>query len=252
MQKFDQLLLKIEDMKKNYEAKQMKINVGGVMTLIMAGAMDSLFDKELTLQERFAAIEAFKKAMGSQAKIPSARAGGGMGMDEIHDDFSRNLWLTNTNPLFSFKVCDYYKDAVLSMGFKATGTQHLRYRKERTGMGNPVDIFGSFNSLFEPRTLSLYSNRNIDRQPGIVAIYRGYSTQTWGAGNKMRKVIMNDGTSESTGVIWPERGTSDVFDKKLDHALNLYRDKACLFVGKLQVSSRGFKSFCITDIIPFS
>lgn len=248
MNKFEELLEKISELKKNYENGQIKINVSGVMTLLMSGAMDSLFDEPLTIKDRLDAIEKFKKAAASKASLPKNK-GSAIGMSDINDEFTRNLWMTNVNPLFSFKICDFYKDAIESMNFKPTGAPNLRYRKERTDLGGPVDIFGSFNSLFDPRTLNIYSSKNMTRQPAIVAIYKGYTTQNW-SGGKFRKLTIDDGSSEITAVIWPDRKTGG-YDKKLENAMNTYHGFPCLFIGKIGMN-KGFKSFTVYDILPFS
>ena len=248
MNKFQELLEKILVLKSDYESGQVKITVPGVMTLIMAGGMDSLFDHALTVKDRLVAIEQFKKAMGSKASLPKTKTTG-IGMAFITDEFSRSLWMCNVNPLFSFKICDYYKDAIESMEFVPTGTPNLRFRKEKTDLGGPVDIFGSLNSLFDPRTLNIYSSKNMLRQPAIVAIYKGYATQNW-SGGKFRKLTIDDGASEMTAVCWPSRQTGD-FDKKLENAMKNYKGLPCLFVGKVGMN-RGFRSFTISDIIPFA
>lgn len=252
MQKFEELLQKIARLKKEYAAGQIKINAAGVFTLIMSGAMDSLIKEEgeVSLVERLAAIERFKKATGSSAQLPKAK-GEALGMCDIEDEFGRRAWLSSINPVFSFYVCDYFKEALASIGFSSTGTKHLRYRKEKTDFSAPVDIFGSFASLFLPKTLQIYGNRNMVRKPAIVGIYKGYNTQSWGNGNQFRKLKISDGTTVGEGTVWPIRGTND-YEHNLANQMNSCHGKACLFIGRVGVSKKGYKSFTVERIIPFS
>lgn len=251
MQTFEEFLKKVSTLKKVYKTGSLKISAPAVYNLIMAGAFDSMISNgEVSLGMRFEAIEMFKKASGSKAQLPKSKTGS-LGMDEIKEEFDRRLWLSGTNPLYSFRVCDFYSEALKSIGFNSTGTRHLRYRKEKTDFSAPVDIFGSFQSLFLPKTMRIYGNKNMPRRPAIVGIYRGYETKTWGNGNQFRNIKISDGGTEGEATMWPAYGTTE-FDKNIENSLKMNRGKACLFIGKLSTSKRGYKSFTLQSVVPFS
>lgn len=253
MKNFDVFLSKISKIKKEYAAGQIKLNAAGVFTMIMSGAMDSIISEDgnpIDLDTRLAAIEKFKKAANSSANLPKGR-GNEIGMSDIKDEFSRQAWLASINPVHSFIICDFYKDALNIMGFSPTGAKHLRFRKEKTERSDPVDIFGSFSSLFLPRTLQIYGSKNMIRKPAIVGVYQGYHTQTWGGTNQFRKLNIFDGSCVQEAVVWPLRGTNE-YERNLAHQMTSCRGQACLFIGRVGISKKGYPSFTVEKIIPFS
>lgn len=249
MPTFEDLLEKVKDLKKNYEPGQIKINVPATMALIMSGAMDSLFGKALSVQERLDAIKKFKDAANSEAALPSSRTDS-IGMNEIDSEFTRNLWVSAINPLHMFKICDHYRQALESMGFVDTKRPNMRYRKLNPGVGGAIDVFGSWKSLNDPRAIRIYSSKNNRNQPAIVAIYKGYETKTFGAGRKYRKLKFHDGSSLEEGLMWPERNSSS-FDRILEMKLESAKGKPCLVIGRMTFSAKGYRSFMVTDVIPF-
>lgn len=249
MENFEEFLLKVKDLKTNYAAGQIKLDAPAIYNLIMAGAFDSLLGGDVSLEERYEAIERYKKFSKSSAQLPKSKTAA-LGMNEIKDEFTRKLWLTGVNPLFTFKVCDYYHSALEHIGFKATGAKNLKYRKEQTQFSEATDIFGSFNSLFMEKTLRIYGNRNTTRRPAIVGIYQGYETKFWGDGNEFKKIKISDGASENIGTLWPKRGTQNQYDIKMREFLKTTRGKACIFMGKVGVNKRGYQFFTLQEIIP--
>jgi len=216
--------------------------------------MDSVIqehpEQEISLEDRLRAIERFKKSASSSASLPKGK-GGELGMEDIKDEFSRQAWLSSINPMFSFFVCDFYKEALKTMGFSPTGAKNLRYRKEKTDRSEPIDVFGSFGSLYLPKTIQIYGGRNMIRRPAIVGIYQGYNTQTWGDGNQFRKIKIFDGSTVGEATVWPVRGTKE-YEISLAQQMNGPRGRACLFVGRVGLTKKGYKTFTVEKIIPFS
>jgi len=250
----EQLIELLKEVKKNGGAKKHNIGAPALAILVMSGAMDQVFgDRKPSAAERIKLIERMNKAIGSTAKLAEGKKGA-IGIGDVDDELSRNIWMTSINPLHQFKLCDYYKNTLEMLGYKYTGKENIRFIKTdvRTGTGDiPIDILGSFQSMFDERSMAIYTNKNFKRMPAIVALYQGYETKSYGQGSKMRRVKLNDGAAETDGVIWPEYNTQDQFPPKIENALKIKRGTPVLVIGKLS-ERKGFKSLQINEIIPFA
>lgn len=257
---FEKLLEKIRTYRYRYEPGQLKISVPPVITLILSGVMDSLFEKELTLEERFEAIEQFRKAVDSKAKLLEGKKGE-IGPAEIEDSFTHNLWLSKVNPIHRFDLTSYFSSAMKIMGFKETGDLYRKYKKEEfiaeESQKSPLDVYASFDSLLRPRNIAFYSSPKHNKEgriPGIVAIYQGYETKTFtdrnGEKREFRKITLNDGSKEFEATLWPDYHTQD-YDKSILECLSSNRRKPCLIFGKIS-QNRGYNSFSILKMIALS
>jgi DNA polymerase III alpha subunit len=205
--KFQDLLTKLKNFKNDYNTKDLSIDVRGLATLLMAGAMDSLFDAPLTVHQRKEAIEELKKAMKSVSTLTSSKSDD-ISLAHIDNELTRNLWLSKNNPLHRFSLSGFYSSALCSMGFQPCSEKGVSFTSEQ------ADIMNSFTDMFEERLLSLYSNPNYSRDCAIVAIYKNKEVMTCKNGSKRMSLTFFDGVSEMTVTAWSNRRTKE-FDSNL-------------------------------------
>lgn len=241
METFEAFLDKLKLFKTQYATKQLNINISQITTLIMAGAFDSLCTVTPDYVTRLKMIELVKKVASSKAVLAVGKKGA-IGLAEIDSEFTRMRWLSSVNPTFQFRISDRYSSTLAALGFKATGATSIPYKKEN------LRIHSSYSSVYDERCLRPYMSKSAVSKPGIVALYLGYETKTWGEGKKLRKLKFTDGSEEFEVVMWPNYGTNDEFDNKLTQAMYNYRRKVCLVIGK-PGNHRGYKTFTLQELI---
>lgn len=253
LDKYTLLLERISTLKKDYQAKEFKLNSAAVITLLMAGVLDSLFETPPTILERHEAIARFQKASKTAASLESTRLTK-IAIADIDSEMMRKIWTSEVNPLHHFRMCDEYRDALQTLSFVELPTPNMRFRLEKSDIAeHPIDIFGDFRSLFSPKVIEAVTrSKYMKRLQAVVGLYDSCEIKTWGAGNKMKKVLINDGSSSEAGVIWPARGSQDRFPPKMEHVLKCYKGKPCLFIGKVGAPRNGYNSFTLDDIIPLA
>lgn len=204
---FQDLLDKIRTFKEEYNSKELSLDMRGMATLLMSGAMDELFDKPLTTQMRLEAIEQLKKAMGSKSELASSKKDE-MGIADIDNELTRNVWLSKSNPLHKFSLSNFYSSALGSMGFQRSSDFGISFTSAET------DIMESFSSMFSDKLYERYSNTNCRRECAIVAVYKDKSTMVCKNGSKKMNLVFFDGTSEMGLTSWSNRKTGE-FEKCL-------------------------------------
>lgn len=243
---YDEFIGVLKSIKSEYQGTKgeaIKLNAGGLFTMVMAGVFDSTIKEQpVSLSTRFKMMEMLRSALKTKASTAKSRDASILPIDEIDSELTRLMWLSQVNPAFVFRISDQYTEAMKIMGYADTGAPNMKYRNQSE------DIFTNFRALFSERALVYYSNRNVDRVPGIIAIYRGYQTINYGEGKKMMRVTLYDGSKEETGVVWPKYNTNDEFDPGVLNALRSYRNKVCIVLGKVSRSTRGYPSFAIRDV----
>lgn len=256
---FEEFLEKAKQYKGEFEKGEVKLNSGVLTTLIMAGVMDDLTGKTPTLEERFSMAEECKQVLKSKSKLSSGKKEE-WGVGDIRSELDRRQWLAQINPLYRFCIVDEFSEAMKSMEYQATGKPTVRFMKRgkayHNGRDQPVvyDVIGDFNTLFGEDSLRVYSSRNNNRIPGVVAVVESCVKKAWGndeRGGKMLNFILNDGFTKQSATVWPTYGTRETFPAKFENASKHYKDKVCLLFGKVSMSTRGFRQFNISDIVLF-
>lgn len=199
---FDQLLDKIKEFKNNYKATDCKLDTKSLSILLMGGAMDCLFDKPPTLNERQQHLKVLLKAMKSTSTL-AAKKEGEIGIFDIDNELTRNLWLSKTNPLHRFSLSSFYTGALTSMGFVAKDSPNILFQHE------DLDIIANFDTLYTERVFSFYSSPNCRRRCAIVGVYKNRSEMTCKNGSKKLTAIINDGQSDMGVTIWSRRGSNE-------------------------------------------
>lgn len=236
---FDEFLERLVQLRTKYATGQIKLNANGLYTVIMAGAMDSLFPTVPTIQERFEAIEKVRAVLKSKT-YPTEGKRGELGIADIKTDLDRSIWLAQRNPFFCFRFSDEYSHALKVLGFAATGKPNLVFRDFTT------DVFSNWGGLTSKKAVEYYTNKNVNRQVAIVAQYQGFETKTYSRGQFL-KLKMFDGSRLFEGAVWPEYGTTS-FPAKITSFIKSSRRKVALFKGKL-TSSKGFVNLTITSVV---
>jgi hypothetical protein len=204
---FEGLLEKVKTFKDDYNTKELSLDMRGMATLLMAGAMDSLFDKPLSTQMRIEAVGQLKKAMGSKSELASSKKDE-MGIADIDNELTRNVWLSKSNPLHKFSLSSFYSSALNSMGFQKCADSGISFTSDQT------DIMESFSSMFTDKLFDRYSNQNCRRECAIVAVFKDKSIMTCKNGSKKMNLTFFDGTTEMSLTSWSNRRTGE-FEKGL-------------------------------------
>lgn len=199
---FEQFLEKLKDFKNNYTKSECKVDVKSIATLLMGGAMDSVFPSPPTLAQRHEYIKEVIKAAKSTSTL-SAKKEGEISILDIDNELTRNVWLSKINPLHRFSLSSFYKSALKSMGFTEHNSPQVLFRH------NEMDVIANFDMLFTDRVFDFYSNYNCRRTCAVVGIYKGKSEMTCKNGTKKMTVIINDGQSDMGVTVWSKRGSSE-------------------------------------------
>lgn len=243
---YDEFINVVKSIKNDYQGtkgESIKLNAAGLFTMVMGGVFDSTVKEQpVSLSTRFKMMDMLRSALKTKASTSKSRDSSILPIDEIDSELTRLMWLSQVNPAFVFRISDQYTEAMKVMGYVDTGAPNMKYRNQCE------DIFTNFRALFSERALTYYGNRNVDRVPGIIAIYRGYQTISYGEGKKMMRVALYDGSTEESGVVWSKYNTNDEFDPGVVNALKSYRNKVCIVLGKVSRSSRGYPSFAIRNM----
>lgn len=266
LNKWEDFLTKIKEIKQNYEPGEVKIMVPPMITLIMSGAFDDCFDKPLVISQRFEAIERLKKACKSSAGFPKIKEQK-ISMEKISSDFDRQLWLADFNPIFSIDFCNIYQSAIQQLGFKKTKEEFSdffpfarQFTIDQTGrkVEDRVAIAKNYKG-----TISEFSIKTNFWRKAFFGYFNGYVTKKYD-GREFIEIHIFDGTEDVKVRMWPkDRLVDDLttglkrkvfeYDPKINKKLGTYRHKLCLFIGKVSVSGVTKKPyFSLQDIIDFS
>lgn len=243
----------LKEIRKEGGMKHHNLSAPALQNLVMVGAFDSLFEEKPSVSQRIAFIRDMNKALQSKAALSVSKKGD-LGLADVHDELTRNIWISQSYPLHVFNLCDHYSKTLDMMGYKPTGSENIRFIKSdsRSGTGDvPIDVLKNFSALFGEKSMAVYTNKNFRRLPAIVALYNGHNFQSFGAGKKMIKIKLHDGSQESEAIVWPEYNTNAEFPQKLMMSLNnTPKNTPCLVIGKLS-ANKNFKSFQVLELIPF-
>lgn len=266
LNKWEEFLAKIKDVKQNYEGGEIKIMVPPIITLIMSGAFDDCFEGPLVLAQRFEAIEQLKKTCKSSAGFPKIKDQR-ISMDKISSDFDRQLWLADFNPIFSINFCNVYQSAIQQLGFRPTKEEFAetfpfarQFSIDQNGqkIEDRVAIAKSYSG-----TISEFSIKTIMWKKAFFGYFNGYATKKYD-NREFIEISIFDGSDDVKVRMWPKEKFVDdpssglkkkvfEYDSKINKKLNSYRHKLCLFVGKVAVSGITKKPyFNLLDIIDFS
>jgi hypothetical protein len=97
------------------------------------------------------------------------------------------------------------------------------------------------------KVVQYFSNKNVHRQPAIVAVYEGYETKTFSNG-KFIKIRLFDGSQNFEAAIWPLFGKPGSFDPKLTSFIRSGHQKSAIFICRL-TKTRGFVNLSVKDVI---
>lgn len=240
--KWEALLEKIEDLKDNYNTKELPLAAGGFQTLLMSGAMDSLFDGYLTLEKRLEKLEELKKALKSKAKLGEGK-GEEIGLVKVTNELTRNIWMAQVNPMYQFSMASFYSSALKAMRFTKVRETGITHESDDT------DLIASFADLFDDKIVDFYGNYNCQRLLGIVVIYEGQVMKTCANGKQKRDVKLFDGTTRFSATVWPMRNSNDKFDQGIMMRLK-EKDRPLLVIGKPS-KKNGYSNFTISHLLDF-
>ena len=266
LSKWEDFLVKVKDVKQNYETGEIKIMVSPIITMIMGGAFDDCFPDPLTVEQRFVAIEQLKKACKSTAGFPKIKEQR-IPMEKITSDFDRQLWLADFNPIFSISFCNVYQSALQQLGFKTTKEEFAEvfpFARQFTidQNGNKIEDRVAIAKNYKG-TISDFSVKTGMWRKAFFGYFNGYATKKYD-GKEFIEVSIFDGSDDVRVRMWPKERLVDdpvsgikkkvfEYDPKINKKLGSYRHKLCLFVGKVGVSSFTKKPyFNLQDIIDFS
>jgi len=238
VQSIDELMERILAIKANYATGQIKLNVQGLYTMVMAGAMDCLIGKSLTVKERQELNVRIQTTLKSETE-PQTGKKGELGLADIRSEIDRYVWLAQRNPFYCFRFSDQYTHALTALGYMQTGKPNMVARNI-TG-----DIFSNWSGMSSATALKYYCNPNVQKQVGIVAQFQGLETIKYTNGEFLR-VTLFDGSRLFSGAVWPEFNKK-TYPPKLIAFLKNQKRKTGIFTGRLK-ESKGFVNFTIYDI----
>lgn len=249
---FQELLNRIAMIKA--DKYDIKIPVSALANLIMAGAMDSMFPTTPDLKTRLQAIEALKKTAKSDASLSNAK-NPKVDINNIKNEFSRMRWLKNTNPLFTFRMYEYYKCAILSMqNYKPMQKSGMVYVKSNED-GWLTWIFKSWNICLKPDVIQTINRINTDHNQinkiavGFVCVLDSYVIKKNKDYGDICEVSFDDGQGVFTGVVWSDRETNKTPAKMLASIKDLV-GKPCIAIGKLSIKQRiGFNLLKLQELL---
>jgi len=266
LNKWEEFLTKVKDIKQNYETGEIKIMVSPIITLIMSGAFDDCFDQQLTVSQRFELIEQLKKTCKSTAGFPKIKDQR-IPMEKISSDFDRQLWLADFNPIFSINFCNVYQSAIQQLGFRQTKAEfaevfpfarQFTINQNGQNVEDRVAIAKSYSG-----TIGEFSVKTNMWRKAFFGYFNGYNTKKYD-GKEFIEISIFDGAEDVKVRMWPKERLVDdpisgikkkvfEYDPKVSKKMNSYRHKLCLFVGKVSVSNFTKKAyFNLQDIIDFS
>jgi hypothetical protein len=240
--KWRAFLEKIEDLKDNYNTKELPLAAGGFQTLLMSGAMDSLFDEYLTLDKRYEKLEELKKALKSKAKLSEGK-GEEIGLAKVTNELTRNIWMAQVNPMYQFSMASFYSSALKAMRFVKVRDSGITHESDDT------DLVASFADLFDDKIVDFYGNYNCERLLGFIAIYEGQTMKTCSNGKQKRDVKLFDGTTRFNATVWPMRNSNDKFDQGIMMRLK-EKDRPLLVIGRPS-KKNGYSNFTISSLLDF-
>jgi hypothetical protein len=237
---FQELLDRIEMLKA--EKHDIKVHVGALANLFMSGALDSFFETKPTLKERFQFIAAIKKAANSEASLSNAKQPQ-LDINNLTSEFTRMRWLKRSNPLFSFRMYEYYKSAILSMkNYQAIDKGGLVYLKA-TEEGWNTWIFKSWNACTQSDVVNIIQNINNDHNQtvkiavGFVCVLDKFVVKKNDEWGDILEVFFDDGQGSFSAVVWSDRKTKKSPPKLFETVKELV-GKPCICIGKLTNKNR--------------
>jgi hypothetical protein len=251
---FAQLLKNIESIKS--DSFDIKIPTGALAHLLMSGAMDELLDSNPTVEQRFELINQIKKSANSEAGFTNSKQPK-LDINNIKNEFQRLLWLKHINPIYTFKMYEYYSGAINSMmTYRPAEKESAKkagivYIKEPL-RGHQVWIFKSWAACTQSAVLDVIMKINNDPHQkqkvavGFVSLMDSFTTKKNPNFGEMGEVVFDDGQGYFTGVVWSDR-VSQKIPLPMLTTIKSNIGKPCIVIGKIAKKSH-FTSFSIWDI----
>jgi len=161
---WEEFLEKIRTFKREYSSGQLKLNAGGLITLVYAGAFDSMMPCNPTCEDYHRMVEEIKKALGSNAEKQKAKKGDMFGVADIKDEMTLDLWRNEVNPLHKFDLMQNLQGFLDGQAFKKNKHPLVPYVRQSPGRyGETVKtlLLNSWTGAFEDNQLkSILLNKN--------------------------------------------------------------------------------------------
>ena len=193
-------LAKVKLLKKDYETGQIDLRAGSLLTLLFAGAFDTVLGRSnCTYLDYLALSDELLHALGSSAALPKAKKGSLIGIANIASELDLHLWRTQMNPTYTFDINALFEAFLLEKDF-IKQPSHLEYEYRRRVKESRVEafIFKNVNLVFD---LERYRNYFMQKQStalvGLMGIVQDYSVRLTKTGREMGtfKMFLGDQVS---------------------------------------------------------
>lgn len=204
---WEEFLQQIKTLKKDYKAGQVDLRAGPLVTLLYAGAFDTMLGREPTFTEYKGLSSELLTALGSKAALPKAKKGEILGIADIKATIDLHLWRSEMSPTYKFDIAALFEQFILSLRFLKT-TGDLSYRRPALKNCGEILVFRNSKTVFENLRFFDYVNqKGLERTVGIVGIVRDFQVRKTKAGREMGtfRMFLGDGSSDLI-YIWPIRG----------------------------------------------
>jgi hypothetical protein len=211
--KWNEFIAKLTEAKAKGQSSGLDVHC--ITNLIFNQAFDSMIDHPPEGKEQLPVYtqmyEDVKKALKSQAKLPSPTKSDLIGLDEVTNEAHLALWRHQTNPLATFSLLDYNREGLFLRGFRSYN--HPVYKWSKAGIkGKTIPYFAidNWSAVFDKPDGELFrsfTGRYPKRGICLVGVVTDVKMRPYQNGTKERMVVSLFTGHEHVDdlIIWPER-----------------------------------------------